>query len=430
MLLSATARAWRLVFALMLVLAACAPRASEPVPDPAAQPAAPAEPADAVPPGPDAAAVARGTTAFGIDLYRRLAREERNLFFSPLSISGAFGMVHAGARGETEAEIARVLHYSLPQARLHPALGALLRGLPLDQPGRKLTVANALWVQQGYGLLPDYVRLLGDHYGAAPQTADFVGAAPEAAARINRWAEQNTNGRIRNLLRAGDLTPMTRMVLTNAVWMKADWLRQFDRQATRPRPFFAAGGGSAAIPFMHQEGRFRHLDRPGFQAIELPYRGEELAMIVLLPKTRDGLGALERELDAGRLEQWIDELRRSEPQLVDLAFPKIELETRYQLARTLQDMGIRLAFGAQADFSGIGGRRDLVIDKAIHQTFLLVDETGTEAAAVTAIIMAESSAPRSIRFHAEHPFLFLIRDNRSGTLLFMGRLVEPPSPPS
>ena len=373
--------------------------------------------------------MAQGATAFGIDLYRRLGREAGNLFFSPLSISGAFGMAQAGARGETEAEIARILHYELPRERLHPALGAMMRGMALDQTGRRLAVANAVWVQRDYPLLPDYVGLLDGHYGAAPETVDFIADAAAAADRINQWAERNTNGRIKNLLRAGDLDASTRLVLTNTVWMKADWLRQFHPLMTRPGNFFAAGGKAQQVPFMHQQEPFRHLDAPGFQAIELPYRGEELAMIVFLPKARDGLAAFERELDAAALERWIGQLRSAEPEPVDLVLPKIRLETRYQLARTLQEMGMSLAFGPGADFSGIDGRGGLFIAKAIHQTFLQVDEKGTEAAAATALVMAESSAPPPprIRFHADHPFFFLIRDNRSGAVLFMGRITQPPA---
>jgi serpin B len=272
----------------------------------------------------------------------------------------------------------------------------------------------------------DYVALLAGDYGAAPETVDFLGRAPEAAARINQWAERNTNGRIRNLLRAGDLDASTRLVLTNTVWMKADWLRQFHPLMTRPGHFFAADGTAVPMPMMRQQEPFRHLDAAGFQAIELPYRGEELAMIVFLPKTRDGLPAFERELEAERLERWIGQLRAAEPEPVDLALPKIRLETRYQLAQTLSEMGMPLAFGEGADFSGIDGRGGLFIARAIHQTFLQVDEKGTEAAAATALVMNESGPrPARIRFHADHPFFFLIRDNRSGAVLFMGRIEAP-----
>lgn len=415
----------RLVPALFLLLAAC----TAPTGEPAAQESAPAPAASTatVEPAQEPAGVAQGATAFGIDLYRRLGQEERNLFFSPVSLSGAFGMVQAGARGETEAEIARVLHYPLPRESLHPALGGLMRGMALDQPGRRLAVANAVWVQRDYPLLPDYVRLLGQDYAAAPETVDFLADATGAAGRINKWAERNTNGRIKNLLRAGDLSANTRLVLTNTVWMKADWLRQFHPAMTRPGDFHAGAGDTIRLPFMHQQEPFRHLDTPGFQAIELPYVGEEMAMIVFLPKARDGLPAFEGELDAEKLERWIGQLRAGGPEPVDLALPKIRLETRYQLARTLSDMGMALAFGQGADFSGIDGRRGLFIAKAIHQTFLQVDEKGTEAAAATALVMNESSGPPppKIRFHADHPFFFLLRDNRSGAVLFMGRIAAP-----
>jgi serpin B len=311
---------------------------------------------------------------------------------------------------------------------LHSTLGPLARELALDQPGRRLAIANALWVQTGYPLVPAYTQILGTAYGAQATNLDFERDRAGAAAAISRWAEQNTNGRIRNLLAADDLHPLTRLVVTNTVWFKADWQRQFEARATRERDFFAGGAQPLKVPMMHErEARFRHLDGGSFDALELPYQGEEMSMLVFLPKDRAGLPAFEQELNGTSLRRWTDALRSAEPKVVDLALPKIELRTRYDLPAPLKEMGMRLAFTEEADLSGISAAETLLVDRAIHQTFLLVDEKGTEAAAATAITVRPVSAPPTpqLRFHADHPFFFVIRDNRSGALLFIGRIVSP-----
>ncbi|MFN3943408.1 MAG: serpin family protein [Allosphingosinicella sp.] len=418
----------RFALPLLALLAGCAVPGAAPEEQGRAGAAqgAPAWPAVAA--GEEPAAVVRGTARFGVDLYRHLAAEEGNLFFSPVGIVTAFGMAQAGARGATEAEIARVLHYPLPNERLQPALGSVLRALPIAAEGRQLTVANALWVHRDQPLRAEYAELLRAQYGAAPEQADFELRRAEAAARINAWAERNTNGRIRNLIGPDDLDAQTRLVLTNAVWMKADWYHPFEPGATERRAFHAAAGPPAQVPFLRTKERaFRHIDRPELQAIELPYRGEELSMIVMLPKGGGGIGAFERQLSADRLEAWQAELRAAEPVVVDLALPKIRLATRYRLESALRALGMAVAFSGDADFSGIGGDEDLAIDKAIHQTFLQVDEQGTEAAAATGLVIRTVSAPPppQARFHADRPFFFLIRDNRSGALLFMGRIAAP-----
>ncbi|HEX9933165.1 MAG TPA: serpin family protein [Allosphingosinicella sp.] len=415
-------------FATVLALgaAACTAPPSEPAQTEAAPPA---EFAETVPPSEARPALVAGNAEFAVDLYRRLG--SGNLFFSPIGISTAFGMVQAGARGETGREIAQAMRFRLGGEQLHATLGPLARELAIDQPGRRLAVANALWVQTGYPLLPAYTQTLGTHYGAPPTSLDFEDDRAGAAAAISRWAEQNTNGRIRNLLAPDDLHPRTRLVLTNTVWFKADWQREFEAAATRERDFFVPAGPPVKVRMMHErEARFRHLDGGSFDAIELPYRGEEMSMLVFLPKARDGLPAFERELTGARLSEWTNALRAAEHKVVDLALPKIELRTRYDLPAPLKEMGMRLVYTDHSDLSGISNAERLMIDRAIHQTFLLVDEKGTEAAAATAITIRPVSAPPTpqVRFHADHPFFFLIRDNRSGALLFMGRIEAPSAP--
>ncbi|MDP8995213.1 MAG: serpin family protein [Pseudomonadota bacterium] len=419
----------RLLPALTLALAACA--APEQAAEPPTRPQAAEAPPALVPAGQERAALARATLAFGLDLYRRLGERERNLFLSPVSVAAAFGLVQPGARGETAEEIARTMRWPLAGERLHAALGDLLRDLALDEEGRRLVIADALWVQQGYRLQPDYVAALGTHYGARASAVDFARRPAEAGAEISAWAQRSTNGRIRNLVGPRDLTPDTRLVLTNAVWFKADWLIAFSPNATHDRAFRVAGGAPVTTRFMRQRTSFRYLEGPGFQAAELPYRGEETAMILFLPRDPQGLPALERALTAERLAGWVDALRGSERRYLDLILPKLRMETRYDLPPTLAAMGMRLAFSRNADFTGITEVERLKLDRAIHQTFLLVDEQGTEAAAATAIsVVPVSARPEPVPFHADRPFLFLIRDNRSGAILFIGRIETPPPAPS
>lgn len=418
---------------LSALLAATAAACAAPAPDagspPQSQPAQPAEAPAGMPevaPGQEGEAVARATLAFGIDLYKRLSPGERNLFFSPASISAAFGMVQAGARGETEAQIARVLRWPLGQRRLHPALGGMLRALPIKAEGRELTVANALWVQQGYRLRPDYVSLLQNHYGARASNLDFERSA-DAAAAINEWAERNTNGRIRRLFGPTDLRTDTRLVLANAIWFKADWLSQFHAGYTHDRDFMVPGSAPVRTKFMRQRRNFRFLEGEGFRAAELPYRGEEMSMLVFLPTGMEGLAGFERGLEPERLHGWIESLRRAEPRFLDLLVPKLKLEARYDLPDTLAAMGMPIAFSNSADLSGMAEVERLKLDRAIHQTFLLIDEEGTEAAAVTGIsVVPVSAPPPSTPFHLDRPFFFLIRDNRTGAILFMGRIGAPP----
>jgi serpin B len=265
------------------------------------------------------------------------------------------------------------------------------------------------------------------HYRGAVRRADFLQPA-KAAASINIWVEQRTNNRIRTLIRPENIKPSTRLILTNAIWFKGDWKDEFPKAATRPGPFRLAGGGSRTAPLMQRMGSYRHLDGGSFQALELPYKGDALSMIVFLPKTPDGLGGFEAQLTPETMAQRIHALRASAPVEVNVTLPKFTMETRYLLKPELEALGMRAPFSDGADFSGITGSRSLFIDQVIHQTFVAVDETGTEAAAATAIVTAESSSgPMPLEFRADRPFVFLIRDNRSGALHFLGRLAAPPA---
>ncbi len=363
-----------------------------------------------------------GNTRFALELYDQLRKEDGNLFFSPFSLSTALAMTYAGARENTAAEMARVLHFELAPERLHPAFAELQRKLDVSQDkdaGYRLHVANALWPQEGYAFLPEFFELCRTHYRAGLQTVDYAGATEEARQTINRWVEQRTEDKIKELLKPGILTPLTTLVLTNAIYFKGDWAAQFDPDKTQDAPFTLLDGKQVSVPLMNQTGEFGYAEDADVQVLELPYAGEALSMVVLLPREPDGLPALEKSLDARKLADWLAKLR---PRTVRVALPRFKMTSEFQLNEVLQAMGMRDAF-AEADFSGMTGARDLFIGAVVHKAFVDVNEEGTEAAAATAVVMLRSSLPPP--FRADHPFLFLIRDTRSGSILFLGRVINP-----
>ncbi|WP_152051297.1 serpin family protein [Tautonia marina] len=372
-------------------------------------------------------AVVRGNSQFALDLYGQLAQEPGNLFFSPYSISSALAMTLGGAAGETAEQMADVLHLTLPSDELHPAFGALNTRLleTKDDTGYQLDVANRLWGQQGYGFVPGYLALTRDAYDAELQTVDFARATEEARDEINSWVEDQTKGKIQNLIPPGVLDSLTRLVLTNAIHFKGDWAAPFLDQATRDAPFFLPGEDEVMVPLMNRRGSYRYGEGEDLKILELPYGKGDLSMVVLLPDTRDGLGALEAKLNAEQLDHWIAGLRRQE---VAVALPRFSLSSQFTLNQALSKLGMSLPFQpGQADFSGMDGSRELYITAAIHKAFVDVNEEGTEAAAATGIVVGVRSAlPSEPKvFRADHPFLFLIRDTHTGSILFLGRLTNP-----
>ena len=379
--------------------------------------------------GSDKAAATQGNNAFAIDLYAQLRTEPGNLFFSPESISTAFAMAYAGARGQTATQMASVLHFTLPDAQLHPAIGALLAGMNAEHKGYTLHVADALWAQQDANFLESYLKLVQTDYGAGFHRVNFK-VSPEAVrTTINQWVEQQTNDKIQNLIGPGVLTPATRLVLTNAIYFKGDWLDQFEKSDTENEEFHLSTTQSVKTSLMHRSGRYRYYDGGTFQELELPYKGNELSMVVLLPKQIAGLPALEQSLTAAAASEWIQKLEPADK--VILTFPRFTMTQQLELSSMLSRMGMPQAFTDAANFSGMDGKPDFTISAAIHKAYIDVSETGTEAAAATSIIMRSTAArmpmpePPPIVFRADHPFLFLIRDNQSGAILFMGRVTDP-----
>ena len=384
--------------------------------------------------------LASGNNAFAFDLYQVLAREDGNLFYSPYSISLALAMTYAGARGGTEHQMADTLRFHLPQDRLHATFNALDTALASrgegargkDGEGFRLHIANAVWGQQGYAFREPFLDVLAEHYGAGLKPVDFAGA-PEASRLIaNDWVAERTEDRIKDLIPPGVIDGLTRMVLTNAVYFNAAWSDPFDEHGTRARPFHLLDGSIVEVPMMSTEAEFGHAAGDRYQIVDLPYSGHELAMTILLPD-RGRFDEFEEALDAARASRSIKALA-SRP--VNLDLPRFEFESRFRLVETLKAMGMPDAFDSSAsDFAGMDGKSCLAGDQGclyigavIHKAFVSVDEEGTEAAAATAVGMAaESAKPLPIRVTVDRPFIFLIRDRATDTILFVGRVAQPPT---
>ena len=377
----------------------------------------------------DQATVVEGNNDFAVALYGKLRSQGGNLFFSPESVSTALAMTYAGARGDTAAEMAKTLHFTLPPDRLHPAMGALLAGLNAPHDGYQLRVANALWAERDYKFLDAFLKLTASDYGAGFNPVDFKGSTEAARLTINQWVEQKTDSKIKDLLKPGMVNPLTRLVLTDAIYFKADWQAQFQKAQTEDKDFHLSAAQTVKAPLMHRAGSYKYFNGGTFQILEMPYKTGELSMIVFLPKDMDGLRAFEQSLTASHAKQWLSQLQPVSRVIV--TFPKFKVTEQLELGSTLGAMGMPSAFErSAADFSGMTGNRELFLSAVIHKAFIDVNEVGTEAAAATATSMVGMAmrAPGPTpppEFRADHPFVFLIRDNRSGGILFMGRVSDP-----
>jgi serpin B len=374
----------------------------------------------------DAMSVVESSNRFAVDLYARLAPRPGNLFFSPFSVSTALAMTHAGARGVTAEEMARVLHFSLEPGSLHPAYGALIRSLDRGSTlgGYRLDVANRLWGQTGYGFLEPFLATTREDYGAELAQLDFAGAPEPARATVNAWVEEKTQGKIQDLFPAGTIGELTRLVLTNAIYFKGSWASRFDEAGTRSAPFRLSGTTSVDVPTMSQSGRFALARLDDLDVLELRYQGGDLSMVILLPAAVDGLGSLESILTFESLTAWLAMLDAAEPTEIILSLPRFRTASSFVLNDVLAAMGMPTAFDpVAADFSGMNGRRDLAVQVVVHKGFVDVNEEGTEAAAATGVGVGATSLPPPLL--VDHPFLFLIRDNLTGSVLFLGRIVDP-----
>jgi serpin B len=373
--------------------------------------------------------IVASNTEFATDLYGQLRTQEGNLFFSPYSISTALAMTYGGARGETAKQMARTLHFDLPEGELAPAFGEMESGLnAVQSKGQvRLAVANSLWPQAGYKFRQDYLDLCEKYYDASIQPMDYAGNTEGARQTINEWVEGKTMDKIVDLLKPGTLDRTTSLVLVNAIYFKGNWIHKFQPAATQDAPFDVSPDATVTAPLMRQTDDFGYAEFPDLQVLELPYLGNDVSMVVLLPRTVDGIGKLEAQLTAPNLAEWTTGL---ENQKVEVFLPKFKATSEFSLGGTLAEMGMPDAFVyLKADFSGMDGTDNLFISEVVHKAYVDVDEQGTEAAAATGVVMVAGAIARPMApipvFRADHPFLFLIRDNQTGSVLFLGRIMDP-----
>jgi serpin B len=380
-------------------------------------------------------AVADANNRFAFDLYSRLAKDREstgsNIFFSPFSLSSALAITYEGAKGETADEIRSVFYFPTNDTTCRNGFTGLNAGINSGDSSYSLRTANALWAEKTYPFLAEFVSTAERSYGAKTTNLDFKAHPEDSRITINSWVENKTEDRIKDLIPAGVIDPITRLVITNAIYFKGDWAKQFDKNKTTDAEFRTAAGKTVKIPMMQrtdEDAVYLYAENNDLQMLSMPYEhttGKMLSMVVLLPKA-DNLTTTEASLSADTrsgLQQSATSRR------VMVYFPKFTLKTKYSLPDTLGAMGMPTAFTGNADFSGMDGTKNLLISDVIHQAFVDVNEEGTEAAAATAVVMRPAAAhanPEPVPvFRADHPFIFLIQDDETGAILFMGRVINP-----
>lgn len=363
---------------------------------------------------------------FAFDLYSYLKKgEPGNLFYSPFSLSVAMGMTYEGAGEQTAAEIRQVFYYPDDIGILRQGFSEVLARVNRKDRKYELRTANALWAQKNYPFLPEYFQAVEKYYGGRVTNLDFAGDTENSRLIINLWVEEQTNNRIKDLIPQGIITPLTRLVLTNAIYFKGLWEKQFPKKATAEADFRISADKIVRVPMMFlQDAEVNYFENEDLQAVELPYVGGEISMLVLLPKGE--LSRVDSYLTSEKLETLRGMLTGRER--VDIYLPRFKFETKYLMGGKeglLGKMGMPTAFTMAADLSGLTGRKELYITEVVHQAFVEVNEEGTEAAAATAVIVGIKMVQRKPIFRADHPFIFIIQERQTGTILFLGQVVNP-----
>jgi serpin B len=352
------------------------------------------------------------------DLYNKFDKTG-NVFYSPFSIETALAMTYEGARGITADEMQDVLH--LPSENRQASFAKVINKINAGSKDYQLSTANALWAQKDYPFLDSYFNLVNNYYGGKVTNLDFKTDTENSRLTINKWVEEQTNDKIKDLIPQGILSGMTKLVLTNAIYFKGKWVKQFDEKNTEDADFKTDSGIVTAKMMELTEERFNYAENDALQILELPYNGNDTSMIIILPK--QDLASIDASLNAESLELWKQSMSS---QMVDVYIPKFKFETKYMMREMLVSMGMREAFSDEADFSGMTGKKDLMIDQVIHQAFVEVNEEGTEAAAATAVVMKVTAINLEQKvFRADHPFIFIIQQKDTGNILFMGRVENP-----
>ncbi len=359
--------------------------------------------------------------AFTFDFYKKISDDKsKNVFFSPYSIFVALSMAYEGARGNTSEQMYYILNILQNDSATRGSFGRIYNLLNQKQEGYSINTANAFWTQQNYSFLKEYISILESYYIAEANELDFSKNV-EAAETINAWIEENTNGKIKDMIDPGALSALTRLVLTNAIYFKGLWANQFDPDNTNKEDFKITSDETVEVDMMHlSDIKFNYTETKDMQVLKLPYKGNDLSMVIILPK-ENNISVVESELNPANLTNWISSLNEIE---ININIPRFKFEAEYTLNDVLDEMGMKDAFVPDiADFSGMDGTTDLYISHVLHKAFVEVNEEGTEAAAATAVIVA-TKAITDI-FNADHPFVFLIQHEETGAILFMGKIMNP-----
>ncbi len=367
----------------------------------------------------------KSNNAFGFDLYHRLKGAGENIFFSPYSIFTALAITHEGAKKQTAKEIRTVLYLPDDKQKIRSDFANISNELNKEGKSYKLITANALWAHKDYPFAAEYFNVIDECYDGTVTNLDFKTDTENSRAAINNWVDDKTNDKIKDLIPAGMLNTGTRLVLTNAIYFKANWADQFNAEGTWNGKFKLRSGQSVDASMMQQTSNYNYGETNDLQILEMDYFGNDLSMLIILPKEND-ITQIENTFSAEKLEDWKNDMQTEK---VTVILPKFKFETKYFMAEDLKEMGMPTAFKyPNADFTGMSPTGELYIDEVIHQTFIEVAEYGTEAAAATAIPMLQGAAPQQEQpkiFRADHPYIFIIQQNISGNILFMGRMSDP-----
>jgi len=368
-----------------------------------------------------------GNTEFAVKLYGKLKNTEGNLFLSPYSISTVLAMTYAGAKGKPATQMAKALSFNLDQQQLHPAFAEIEHNInrTSEATGIMIWSANSLWPLEKYPFMKKYLNVIHENYKADITPVNYKKDTEKIRLQINDWVEKKTMNKIKDLIQPGHLDALTRLTLVNAIYFKGQWLYQFDKANTKDAPFWITPDTSVDVPTMYAKAKFGYDDRDSLQILELPYKGREISMFIILPYEKEGLDRIQNSLTAKKLTEWTMNTSTKE---VKVYLPRFSITSEFDLPDALKALGMKNAFiKGKANFSGMDGRKNwLYISDAIHKAFVDVDEEGTEAAAASAVMMRALAVPEPPPVvNANHPFLFVIRENSKSNILFMGRVVDP-----
>ncbi len=398
----------------------------------------------------DVQALTAGNNAFALQIYGKLKEGKGNLFCSPYGISSVMAMAYAGAGGNTKAQMEQVLRLSPNGDNVHAAYRRITDSLvpkgdvgsdgskfvitlrrvkdgwlsESKAPGYELDIINSTWVMKGMDVSKDYRNLMETYYQAPLEEADFRNDLQSTRRSINSWFEKQSRGRFKEVIAPGEIDSLTRLVLANAIYFKGKWESRFLERKTKEAPFTLLDGTKIKVPTMAQSHDFDYMETGGFKALRLPYKDSALSMIIFLPNTHDGLSEMEESLSIDKLEECLKKMNKHHEVVIEL--PRFKMDSKLDLAKVLQSMGMKDAFSlAQADFSGIDGKKDLYLGKVKQDAMMDVNEEGTEAVAATRGHTVPTGVPSFNQFKADHPFFFMICRTNPTSIIFMGRVVDP-----